>query len=113
MPPWNMKTRTSLAAVRLARTETTTTPTVTTAANAMMSFHSRLRPEKGFLAFIIETIADAEHGQDVPRLFRVGFDLRPQVLDVRVDRPLVALVGFPLGRRKKLETRERAAGLPH
>src|SRR3990170_154105 len=106
-----MKPRTSVAAVRFARIETTTTPTSMTAAKARMSFHARLSPAIGFLVLIGEPVADPKHGQDVGGVLRIGFDLCPQVLDVRVDGSLIALVGLTLGRRQQLQTGECPARL--
>src|SRR3990170_6093627 len=106
-----MKPRTSLAAVRFARNETTTTPTSTTAANARMSFHTRLSPAIGFLVLIVEPITYPKHSHDVGRVFRIRFDLRPQILDVRVDGPLITLIGLALGRCQQLQAGECPSGL--
>ena len=36
-----------------------------------------------------KSISDSEHGQQIARIMRVGFDLPPQILDVGVDGALV------------------------
>ena len=56
-----------------------------------------------------EAIADAVDGQHVARPARVGLELAAQVLDVRVDRPLVRLEGDPVQRVEELRPGEDAA----
>ena len=55
-------------------------------------------------AIVGEAVADAVHGQDVARLARIGLELAAQVLDVRVDRPLVRLEGDAHGSRRAAAT---------
>src|ERR1700737_3122033 len=58
-----------------------------------------------------ESVSDAKHRQQVPGIVRVGFDLPPQVLDVRVDRALVRLKSDASNRAEKLRAAEDTAWL--
>jgi len=54
-------------------------------------------------------VADPVHGEDIAGMVRSGLQLLAQVLDVRVDGPLVAFEGIPLDLIDQLQTREGTA----
>ena len=58
-----------------------------------------------------DAVADAVDGQDVARLARVRLELPAEVLDVRVDRPLVRLEGDAVDGVEQLRAGEDAARL--
>src|SRR5262245_40288556 len=58
----------------------------------------RARDEDATETLRVEPQADAVHGDDVPRLRRIGLDLAPQPRDVRVERP----------RRRRADAPDRA-----
>src|SRR5690606_10707876 len=57
-----------------------------------------------------QTIADTIDCHDVAWIARVGFDLRTQIADVNIDRPLISLVGVALQLVEQFKPREHASG---
>src|SRR5579884_1312160 len=85
--------------------------------------HLRRRPRAALLAVargrrtsprylfpVAELVSHPEHGLDVARLARIGLQLVAQVLDVAVDRPLVALERRTLHAVEELLAGPDAAG---
>src|SRR3970282_2067692 len=58
-----------------------------------------------------EAVADAVDGEQVARLPRVGLELAPDVLHVRVDGPLVGFERDAVHRVEELAAREHTPGL--
>src|SRR3990172_7473073 len=88
-------------------------PTSTTASSAAPTIpRTNRRPRRPRLVMRAspEAIAHARDGLHQSRRARVGLDLPAQVLDVGVDRPLVALVLVTLHAVDELGARERVAG---
>src|SRR5581483_6650693 len=90
-----------------ASTATTTTPTSATSAwvkvrrersdfmelpivNCTLQIEWTICNLQFLVSGISKLVAHAEHGQNMPRVRRVGLDLAAQILDVRVDRAIVA-----------------------
>src|SRR5213592_2089459 len=68
------------------------------------------RPSHG-RSGIGEPVADAVHGEHVPRASRGWFDLPADVLHVCVDGPLVGFEGHAVNRVEQLAASEHPAGL--
>src|SRR5712692_4118899 len=60
------------------------------------------RPGRGSSWRVREAVSDAVSGEKIARRAWVGLDLPPDVLDVRIDRPLVGFEGDPADRAQQL-----------
>ena len=67
------------------------------------------RPDRASRLGLGEAISHAEDGLDVARGARIGLELAPDVLHVRVDRPLVRLERHAVDRVEQLGAREDPA----
>src|ERR1041385_2971308 len=61
--------------------------------------HSSLRC-LGMLGVFVELVADSAHREHVMRILRIGFELLPQTIDVRID---IALITFVFGAPDAIE----------
>ncbi len=61
--------------------------------------------------FIIKFVADAPDGQNQLRVIRVIFNLRPQAIDVRINRAVVAFVGIIPDFFEQIFARKNTSGI--